>query len=45
LTLAKQTPNNGMHPTRISMDAIRQLENLRGCERAGDAGRYALAFG
>jgi hypothetical protein len=34
-------PNIGMHPTRVSMDVIRQLEGLCNCVRAGDAGRYA----
>ncbi len=32
-------PNKGMHPTRFSPDVIRQMECLRGCVRAGDAGR------
>ncbi len=31
--------NIGMHPTRVSVDAVRQLEGLLGCVRAGDAGR------
>ena len=33
--------NNGMHPTRFSMDVIRIIECLIHCLRAGDAGRYA----
>jgi len=32
-------PNNGMHPTRISMDVIRKIESRSHCVRAGDAGR------
>ena len=32
-------PNNGMHPTRISLEAIRKIGCLRSCVRAGDAGR------
>jgi hypothetical protein len=31
--------NNGTHPTRISVDVIRQIESLRSGVRAGDAGR------
>ncbi len=37
-------PNNGMHPTRISVDVIRQLEGLFSRVRAGDAGRYASSL-
>jgi hypothetical protein len=36
-------PNNGMHPTRFSADAIRQIESPRGCVRAGDARRWAAS--
>ena len=32
-------PNKGMHPTRVSVGVIRQLEGLFGCVRAGDAWR------
>ncbi len=32
-------PNNGMHPTGVGVDAIRQVEGLRRCLPAGDAGR------
>ena len=31
--------NNGMHPTRVSLNVIRQLGRLCSCVRAGDAGR------
>jgi hypothetical protein len=33
--------NNGMHPTRISVDVIRKIESLQSCVRAGDAWRSA----
>jgi len=32
-------PNNGMHPTGESANAIRQVECLSQCFPAGDAGR------
>ena len=38
-------PNNGMHPTRVSVDVIRKVEGLFSCVRAGDAGRYSLRLG
>lgn len=38
---AGAAPNNGMRPTRTSMDVIRKIESLCSCVRAGDAGRYA----
>ena len=37
-------PNNGMHPTRIRPDVIRQLGCLSHCIRAGDAGRWAASL-
>jgi len=37
--VAKAAPNNGLHPTRISMDVIRKIESLSHNLRAGDAGR------
>jgi hypothetical protein len=44
ITLFPSEPyNNGMHPTRITMDAIRKIESLSRCLRAGDAGRYVAS--
>ena len=39
----RRKPNNGMHPTGMSANVIRQLECLFQCFPAGDAGRYVSA--
>ena len=36
---AEAAPNNGMHPTRIRVDAICKVDGLSCLVRAGDAGR------
>jgi len=36
-------PNNGMHPTEESVDAMRKVECLCQCFPAGDAGRWATS--